>query len=302
MVPFGTLLANDHGAGLSLQFGEPQYHSWEDSPCSPAKSRLDSRDFITIPLENIMIRDPYDQDEHEFDCGLPSITRDSNYSLEIDDCERGCSSLPMSLPLRNLTADESSNGKQSLPITESSRVAFSKQVECFQIDTLDSYSQEEYDAMWYTPEETQSIRRESVKTLKVMLGEAPLEQDDVVCFRGLEYKAGHPFQARQSRKALTRNSVLDEQALNKDLKVYNPEAIAEVSRQRSAPSVAAAIEAAHRDHTQDCDQWMYYFDEDEWTFSNEIAKVSWLHAALPIAPKLSYFKMLRSNHRTPITV
>mmetsp|Transcript_28594 Transcript_28594/g.69277 ORF Transcript_28594/g.69277 Transcript_28594/m.69277 type:complete len:301 (+) Transcript_28594:42-944(+) len=300
MVPFGILLANEHGAGLSLQFGDQQYHSWEDSPFSPEKSRLDSRDFVTVPIENHMIRDPCDEDE--YDCGLPSITRDSNYSLVIDDCERGCSSLPTSLPLCSLTADEASDGKQSLPITERSRVAFSKQVECFEIDTLDSYSDEEYDSTWYTPEEALSIRNECIRTVQVMFGEVPLDNDDDICFRGLECKSGQPLQARLSRKKLTRNRVLEEQALNRDLKEENPEAIAEISRQHSAPSVAAAIEAAQRDHVQTCDQWMYYFDEDEWTYSNEVVKVSWLHAALPIAPKLSYFTMLRNNHREPITV
>lgn len=303
MVPFGILLANAHGAEPSLQFLEPHYHAWEDSPCSPAKSRLGARDFSTVPIENFMIRDLYNEDDRqdEYDCGLPPITRESNFSLDMDDCERGFSSPPMSLPLSSLTADEASDGKQSLPITARSRVAFSKQVECFQIDTLDSYSDEEYDSMWYSPEESQAIRIECAKTLQVMLGDVPLDELDI-CFRGLECKAGHTLEARQTRKTILRHSVLDEQAVNRDLKVDNPEALAAFSQQHSAPSVAAAIETAQRDHTQDCDQWMYHFDEDEWTYTNEIIKpVSWLHAALPIAPKLCYFKMLRNPHRAFIT-
>ena len=58
---------------------------------------------------------------------------------------------------------------------------FSKQVECFEIDTLDSYSDEEYDATWYTPEESLAMPNHCIRTVHVMIGQTPLE-DDEICF------------------------------------------------------------------------------------------------------------------------
>lgn len=282
MVPFGAHL-NDHG--VSLQHSEPQYHSsWDATPCSPEKSRLDV----------LFLSD-------EFDCASPLVEHTSDYSLVMDDCERGCVSLPISLPLCSLTAEEASDGNQSLAISARSRVSFSKQVECYEIDTLDSYSDEEYDATWYTPDDSLAMRNDCIRTVHVMIGQTPLE-DDEVCFRGLECKTGHCLQARSSRKALSRNSVLEEQAFYRDLKVDNPNAIAVVAQQYSAPSVEAAIQVAKRDHAQACDQWMLHFNEDEWDYSNEIiVKKNWFHAALPIAPKLAYFNLLRNPLRNAIT-
>jgi len=285
MVPF-THHAKDQGVSIQL------YHSsWE---CSPEKSRLDSSlvDFSTLG------DDP--SYSHIDDLDLPLIERTSDYSLVLDDCERGYASLPMSLPLNSLSADEASEGTPSLPISQRSKVSFSKSVECFEIDTLDSYSEEEYDACWYTPEEYLSMRYECIHTVQVMIGDAvPDSDDEIFCFRGLECKTGHPLQARQSRKALARKCVLEEQALNRDLKIDNPDAIAVVARQRSAPCVQAAIQVAKRDHFQDCDQWMYDFDEDDWTYSNESVKRKFSlptlsFPSLPIAPKLSYFNILRN--------
>lgn len=299
MVPFGSLLAHDNGSGVGLQFCEPQYQSssWQDSPFSP-KSRLDSRlDLSTFRVDSMLVH----PEDDEFDNSAPYsqvMERTSYYSIALDECEKGCSSAPTTLPLSSLTADEASDGKQSLQITSRSKVSFSKQVECLEIESHDSFTDEEYDAMWYTPEESLQMRYDCVETVRVMAGQAPLEAQEV-CFRGLECKTGQPLQARSSRKALTRKSVLEEQAFYRELRVSNEEAIAQISRQHSAPSVAFAIEVAQRDCAMDCDQWMYHYDEDEWTFSNEIVKEkSWLHAALPIAPKLNFFSVLRN----PITV
>jgi len=284
MVPFGI-------QAVILQFGEPQWQvsSLDDSsPCRPLQSKLDSPDMVTIP------RDPILADHDEFDCGLPlKKSRDSNYSLVMDNCERGIDSSLISLPLSSLTADEISDATQSLPISNRSQVSFSKRVECFEICTLDSYSDEEYDAMWYNPEESLAMRNECIRTVEVMLGNVFPDDDEEICFRGLECKTGHPLQARSQRKALSRKSVLEEQEFDKD-----PDAISVVAQKYSAPSVEAAIQIAKRDHSQDCDQWLDHFDEDEWTYSNEIVKKSWLHAALPKAPKLNCFSVLRN----PITV
>lgn len=290
MVPFGILLGNDNGVGL--QFSEPQYY--ENSPLfSPEKSRLDVLDLSTIP------RDLYLQEDDEYFAAPCSLSIDRSSYLSLEACELGeSSSHPMSVPLNSLSAEEISD-ESSKSLTIGSRVSFKKQVECFEIDTLDSYSDQEYDAMWYTPEETQAMRMDCVRTVQVMVGDLPLQNND--CFRGLECKTGLPLQARQQRKALSRNRVLEEQAFYKDLGevALGMNAIAEVARQYSAPSVEHAIQIAKRDHSQDCDQWMTHFDEDEWTYSNEIVtRGGWLLAALPIAPKLSYFDFLRN----PITV
>jgi hypothetical protein len=244
-------------------------------------------------------------DVHEKDKAQKWNPNNSDRSLgfvlpENPSCSSMISASSSSSTISSSTASSSKKKKgQVLAISEGSKVSFYTRVSSKRIRPRDSLSEEEIEATWYSADEMQCIRKDNIRTLRMMLTEVMLEEEEgEVCFRGLEYKSGLPSKARKDRKKNLRNSVLDEQEFHRQLNIINPEAIAEISKEYSAPCVTAAIEAAEMDHTLDFDEWKLYFDEERCVYSNDTGtskKGCWRKESVPIARTLSFLARLKTG-------
>lgn len=155
-----------------------------------------------------------------------------------------------------------------VPVSEGSAVSFYTRVQTSR--TSRTLSEEEIDATWYTYDEMQCLRKDAIRTLRLMFGEDLQEEtDEEVCFRGLEYKSGLPSKARKERKKNARNVVLEEQDFHREICIIDAEAIAAVSRECSQPCVLAAIKAAEMDLNSSYEEWKLHFDEEQCLYSNK---------------------------------
>eukprot|EP00980_Cylindrotheca_fusiformis_P010446 scaffold2322_cov135-Cylindrotheca_fusiformis.AAC.5 len=181
--------------------------------------------------------------------------------------------------------------RKVLPIKEGSKVSFYSRVKSKKIQSLDSLSEEEINATWYSPEEMLCIRQDAVNTIRIMTGDCPpAGANGAICFRGLEYKTGRTSQARKLRKLNTRDSVLEEQELHRQMNINDPETIALISREYSEPCMRAAIEAAERDHILAFEQWAVHYDEKQCLYSNDEPDTwsgCWRNDSSPIARTLA---------------
>jgi hypothetical protein len=265
-------------------------------------------------------------DVHEKDKAQERIPNDSDYShgIELPEIvalprkiikrsESNCSNSSVSLASSSSSSTISSSTASSaikkkgqvLAVSEGSKVSFYTRVRTKLVRSRDSLSEEEIEATWYSFDEMQCIRRDNIRTLRMMLAEDMLEEGKgEVCFRGLEYKSGLPSKARKDRKMNIRNSVLDEQEFHHQMNIINPEAIAEISKEYSEPCVTAAIEAAEMDHTLDFDEWKLHFDEEQCLYSNDTRRSPrgcWRKESAPIARTLSFLTRLKRGPIIPTT-
>jgi hypothetical protein len=197
---------------------------------------------------------------------------------------------------------DSEVSRPSVLTSPTSSVSFSIKVKVVRVPLLDTLSDEEKDATWYSPDELHEIREDLVKNLRIMLDVKHSKKEvDVVCFRGLEYKAGKCNRSRTRRKAAVRNNILDEQEFQRQMNIVNPDDMAKISSEYSAPSVKAAIEMAERDSSMDFSQWRYFYEEEAFLPENEPpsprSKRGLWRKGIALSTKLRYYKHLRQKER-----
>jgi hypothetical protein len=274
----------------------------------------DESSVITEPTVDVHEKDkaqkwnPSDSD-HSLAIVLPEIVGFPRKSFKRSDSNRSCASVSLassssSSTISSSTASSSTKKKgQVLAVSEGSKVSFYTRVSSKRVRSRASLSEEEIEATWYSLDEMHCIRKDNIRTLRMMLTEDMLdEKEGEVCFRGLEYKSGLPSKARKDRKMNIRNSVLDEQEFHRQLNIINPEAIAEISKEFSEPCVTAAIEAAEMDHTLDFDEWKLNFDEEQCLYSNDTGRSKrgcWRKEAAPIARTLLFLTRLKHGPKIP---
>ncbi|CAJ1942252.1 unnamed protein product [Cylindrotheca closterium] len=106
-----------------------------------------------------------------------------------------------------------------------SSVYFSETVKVRYSLSLEDYSDEEYDACWYSSEEYQTIEKDLCRQFMKM-EEGKILHDMKSCSRGLErYLTVNAFQKKESQR-VARRSVLDEQTHQAELNQRDEEAIA----------------------------------------------------------------------------
>jgi hypothetical protein len=114
---------------------------------------------------------------------------------------------------------------------------------------ISEYSDEELDAAFYNDDELENIREESIETIEMIVSKVQLPEDHL-CARGLEYKtpAGTDFRRKNKFRAL--QAVLQEQKVQVELGILNPEAIAESYMQSSDKCKRIAQLLAARDEEE----------------------------------------------------
>ncbi|KAG7347775.1 hypothetical protein IV203_016480 [Nitzschia inconspicua] len=111
---------------------------------------------------------------------------------------------------------------------------------------LQDLTKEEKEAVWYTESDSRIILAMAKVTVKMMMrGE---KCDDVdYCSRGLEGKTPIGSKERQKNKLKVRKALLEEQQLQRDEGIHDPEQLAQVSMKHSKHVCAQARNAALRD-------------------------------------------------------
>jgi hypothetical protein len=132
------------------------------------------------------------------------------------------------------------------------KVHFMRRVEVKKIHSLKTISEEERKAVYWTRKEFIAIRMHLISELQQLLanevmGEQQEEDDEYCCARGLEKQTGSGRQARKESKKLIRKIVLEEQALQKDEGLPDPNCIACLCMLHARDAVEAAIEVGKKD-------------------------------------------------------
>jgi len=102
---------------------------------------------------------------------------------------------------------------------------------------------EEREAVWYTEGDTKIILAMAKVTVKMMMKGEPCDDIDY-CSRGLEGKTPTGSKRRQKNKLRVRKALLEEQEMQREEGVMDPEYLAEVSRKYSEEVVAEAHNVA----------------------------------------------------------
>jgi len=119
---------------------------------------------------------------------------------------------------------------------------------------------EEKEAVWYTENDTKIILAMAKVTVKMMMKGEPCDDVDY-CSRGLEGKTPVGSKRRQKNKLRVRKALLEEQEIQREEGVFDPEYLSQVSIKYSADVVKEAHNTALKDerHIQD---YLSIQDED----------------------------------------
>lgn len=128
-------------------------------------------------------------------------------------------------------------------------VTFSETVSIRATTALDDYTDDEYFACWYSPDEYDDIEQEMIEDFKKLQGGMLLD-DDSYCSRGLEQylEMNAILRKENTRKAI--EAVLDEQDRQLQLEYYNEEAISEAYQNVAEPCALWASIVGHRDEQE----------------------------------------------------
>jgi hypothetical protein len=117
-----------------------------------------------------------------------------------------------------------------MPSTVPNAVAFCKRVRVKKIRSYKHFSKEERDATWISPEEYVNIKQLCIHTLKLMHKNPIFADCDEYSSRGLEVRTRTAAIARKENKASAASAVMDEQDLQDESGVKDPERIRESCR------------------------------------------------------------------------
>lgn len=126
-------------------------------------------------------------------------------------------------------------------------VSFAPTADIVIIPSLDDYTEEEIQSIWFTSEEYQDFLVVAERTIEKMMRGRPLRGK--YCFRGLETMVEDNYEVKGERQAEAFHAVFNEQRAQHERgeDYYNPEAIAKSYTQRTKDSQMAAQLAAHED-------------------------------------------------------
>jgi hypothetical protein len=106
---------------------------------------------------------------------------------------------------------------------------------------------EEKEAVWYTENDSKIILGMAKVTVRMMMkGECPTDDVDY-CSRGLEGKTPAGARRRQENKFRCRSALLQEQEMQREEGVFDPDYLAQVSREHSKDVCIQARHAALSD-------------------------------------------------------
>ena len=114
---------------------------------------------------------------------------------------------------------------------------------------------EEKEAVWYTCNDTKIILAMAKVTVKMMMRGEPCDDIDY-CSRGLEGKTPTGSKRRQKNKLRVRKALLEEQSIQREEDVYDPDYLAQVSIKYSK----AVREEAHKSALRDERSIQEYLD------------------------------------------
>lgn len=108
------------------------------------------------------------------------------------------------------------------------RVHWNHKVEKKRHHRLQDLTPDEKEAVWYTEGDTKIILAMAKVTVKMMMKGEPCDDIDY-CSRGLEGKTPAGSKRRQKNKLRVRRAVLEEQEIQRDEGVFDPDYLGEVS-------------------------------------------------------------------------
>lgn len=135
-------------------------------------------------------------------------------------------------------------------------VRFASRTNVYLVPSLSDMTDKEIASVWTSKEESKSIQHDMVKTIRAMRSRSTkrLDQDDVVCHRGLEHMLSpQHMENRKSSKESVIDAVLDEQDLQFDAGIYDESRLAMASALTSKQAsvralVLAEVDAAYVRH------------------------------------------------------
>ena len=126
------------------------------------------------------------------------------------------------------------------------RVHWNHKVEKKRHVRIQDLPQDEREAVWYTEGDTKIILAMAKVTVKMMMKGEPCDDVDY-CSRGLEGKTPTGSKRRQKNKLRVRKALLEEQEIQRDEGVIDPDYLAQVSIKYSKDVVTEAHHVALRD-------------------------------------------------------
>ena len=145
------------------------------------------------------------------------------------------------------------------PKKNENKVRFYPRVRIQRVMPRKKIPEEQMQAVWYSRDEFQTIRKECFKTIRLMNDdedvanvECPFldDEDNELCRRGLEYKTPKAYKRRQKQKKDVRLVVFEELDFQEEQGMNDPLWVAKLSRDQSRSCVEAAIETAKEDERQ----------------------------------------------------
>lgn len=114
--------------------------------------------------------------------------------------------------------------------------------------SLRELSSEEYRSMWITAEDFMACKREYVAIVRLMMRTMDdFPESDECCSRGLEFKTKDGARKRKQTKQRAARAVLEEQEIQREEGVYDPEFLSDVYREISGPCSLAALNRGLKD-------------------------------------------------------
>lgn len=148
-------------------------------------------------------------------------------------------SVPFSATEKNAAASSEKSKKTR-------RVHWNHKVEKKRHHRLQDLSEEEKETVWYTESDTKIVLAMAKVTVKMMMKGEPCDDVDY-CSRGLEGKTPTGSKRRQKNKLRVRKALLEEQEIQREEGVYDPEYLAQVSIKYSKDVLVDAQNVALRD-------------------------------------------------------
>ena len=139
------------------------------------------------------------------------------------------------------------------------KVSFYKSVKMIRVK-VDTLPEEVAEDIWYNDDDFREMKKDCIRTIRIMLNCNILDDGVDVCFRGLEFKCGPLKRKREARKEEFCDVITEaHHRLRTGDKTMDENSIAKLSMEYSAESVQDAIEAAERDQYQDYDDWRIHY-------------------------------------------
>lgn len=139
--------------------------------------------------------------------------------------------------------------KDTDPPKEKKKLHWNRKVEKKRHYRIQDLTQEEVESIWYQEYDTKIILAMAKVTVKMMMKGEPCDDDDY-CSRGLEGKTPTGSKRRQKNKMKVRKALLEEQDIQREEGVNDPEYLGQVSRKYSEDIVQQAHSQGLRDEQE----------------------------------------------------